>query len=392
MKPQVYSVAQIAGYCKRVLEDDVLLNGFFLEGELSNVKAHSSGHLYFTVKDDAASMSGVMFRGFAQSLAFLPENGMRVILYARVSLYAKTGQMQLYAELMEPMGKGGLFAAFEQLKAKLAAEGLFDEARKKPLPARPACVAVVTSPTGAAVRDVITVMRKRDRGVKIVVVPCLVQGADAAADIARALREVNAWGKADVIILGRGGGAAEDLWAFNAEAVARAIAKSRIPVVSAVGHETDFTISDFAADARAATPSAAAVMVTQDAEALRTRAARAARRLENALSKRAARARAQLAPARERLARALTRGLDRKRMRLDTVMDGLHKLSPLRVLQRGYAFASDESGAVVTNASAVQPGQKLRLTFADGYVTASAETVQQTNSGENTYGEEETDI
>ena len=392
MKARVYTVAQIAGYCKRVLEDDVLLNGFFLEGELSNVKAHTSGHVYFTVKDDGASMNGVMFRGFAQELAFAPENGMKVILYARVSLYKKTGQMQLYAELMEPMGKGGLFAAFEQLKAKLAAEGLFDDSRKRPLPAKPACVAVVTSPTGAAVRDVITVMRKRDRSTGIVVVPCLVQGADAAADIARALREVNAWGHAAVIILGRGGGAAEDLWAFNEEIVARAIAKSKIPVISAVGHETDFTIADFVADARAATPSAAAVMVTQDAEALRTRTMRATRRLENALVKRTEQARAQLIPARERLAQALARGLDRKRMRLDYTLDGLHKLSPLRVLQRGYAFAADENGTVVSSAAAVQLGQTLHLTFADGFAVATVELVQQTDNAALICAESETNI
>ena len=382
MKVHVYTVAQVAGYCKRVLEDDVLLNGFFLEGELSNVKAHTSGHLYFTVKDEAASMSGVMFRGFAQALAFVPENGMRVILYARVSLYEKAGQMQLYAELMEPMGKGGLFAAFEQLKTKLAEEGLFDESRKKPLPVRPACVAMVTSPTGAAVRDVITVMRKRDRSVKIVVVPCLVQGADAAVDIVRALREVNAWGKAEVIVLGRGGGAAEDLWAFNEEIVARAIAASQIPVVSAVGHETDFTIADFVADARAVTPSAAAAMVTQDAESLRMHVARVARRLDTALSQRAERARIQLTDVQEQLTRVLQRGLDQKRMRLDYTLDGLHKLSPLRVLQRGYTFAADENGAVVAGVSAMQPGQKLRLTFADGEADAVVAAIRQTFNGE----------
>ena len=373
MKPRVFTVAQIVGYLKQVMEDDVLLNGFFMEGEISNCKHHGSGHLYFTLKDEAAAMNAVMFRGFAEALAFVPENGMKVIVYGRVSLYEKTGQAQLYAELLEPMGKGGLFAAFEQLKAKLAAEGLFDPARKRAIPAHPACVAVVTSPTGAAVRDVITVMRRRNRQVSIVVAPALVQGADAAADIVRAIREVNRWGGADVLIVGRGGGAAEDLWAFNEEIVARAIAKSKVPVVSAVGHETDFTIADFVADVRAATPSAAAELVTQDIEALQARAAVAVQRLGGALTMRTTNARRMLARARERLEASLDAGLNRKRMQFDYTLSGLQKVSPLRVLQRGYAFVADEGGAVVSSSAQVSPGDAIRLTFADGEVAARIE-------------------
>ena len=376
MKARVFTVAQIVRYLKKMIEDDVLLSGFFMEGELSNCKRHSAGHVYFTMKDEAATLNAVMFQSYANALAFVPENGMKVIVYGRVSIYEKTGQVQLYAELLEPMGKGGLYTAFEQLKTKLDAEGLFDPARRRAVPVHPACVAVITSPTGAAVRDVITVMRRRNKGIRIVVVPTLVQGADAAADIARAIREANRWGGADVLIVGRGGGAAEDLWAFNEEIVARAIAGSRIPVVSAVGHETDFTIADFVADLRAATPSAAAELVTQDMEALRGRMEAAVRRLEKALSARVSTARTTLVQTRARLDASLTAGLNRKRMRLDYTLDGLHKVSPLRVLQRGYAFVAAEDGAVVSSVAQLETGAAVRLAFADGTAEAHIGAVE----------------
>jgi len=375
MTARVYAVSQIVGYMKGLLERDVLLNGFFMEGELSNCKRHSSGHFYFTIKDDSAAIAAVMFRGDAQALAFRPEDGMKVIAYGRVSVYEKTGQTQLYAELLEPMGKGGLFAAFEQLKAKLAAEGLFDPARKRPLPAKPRCIAVVTSPTGAAVHDIITVIRRRSASVSVIIAPAVVQGASAGADIVRAIAEVNRWGKADVLIVGRGGGSAEDLWAFNEEAVARAIVKSKIPVVSAVGHETDFTIADFAADLRAATPSAAAELVTPDEAAVLRRLKDAYGLLHMAMENRLAYARERLTQSVQTMNDAMRGALEARHMRLTRVAETLHILSPLQTLKRGYAFVTDTDGAAVPFAARLLPGANIRLTFADGYTEAEVTAV-----------------
>lgn len=258
MKAHIYSVSQVNRYIKNLLENDILLSDIFIEAEISNFKAHSSGHFYFTLKDEFAAINVVMYKTYAQSIKFLPENGMKVTIYGYISLYEKTGQYQLYAKIMEPTGKGALYAAFEQLKERLEKEGLFALEHKKSIPKFPKTVAVITSPTGAAVRDVIRISQRRNPNVKIIVVPVLVQGDDAPKSICSGLEKINRYKNADVIILGRGGGSVEDLWCFNDEAVARAVFKSKIPVISAVGHETDFTISDFVADFRASTPSAAA--------------------------------------------------------------------------------------------------------------------------------------
>ena len=260
--PKVFTVGQINRYIKNLLENDFILNSLLVQGEISNFKAHSSGHWYFTLKDATGALSCMIFRQDAEEIPFLPENGMQVILYGRVSLYERTGQYQLYGEFMEPVGMGALQMAFEQMKEKLAAEGLFDADFKREMPAHAKCIAVVTSPVGAAVRDVIQIVKRRDPHVKIAVFPTLVQGEKAAEDIVRSLRLANEWGGADVIILGRGGGSMEDLWPFNEEKVARAVFASEIPVISAVGHETDFTITDFVSDLRAPTPSAAAELAT----------------------------------------------------------------------------------------------------------------------------------
>ena len=374
MKARIYSVAQIVGYLKETIESDILLNGFFLEAEISNYKKHGAGHLYFTLKDSSAALNAVMFRGFAQALAFEPENGMKVIAYGRVSIYEKTGQAQLYAEMLEPIGKGGLFASYEQLKNKLEKEGLFDAARKRPLPVHPRCVAVVTSPTGAAVRDIITVLRRRNCGVAVVVVPVLVQGAAAGADIARAIRLVNRWGGAEVMIVGRGGGSAEDLWAFNEEIVARAIFESKIPVVSAVGHETDFTIADFTADVRAATPSAAAALVVPDMDELRARVTADVSRLRGVMTRRVTDAKTSLKRVNTALGKSLAAGLSAKRMLFAYTLDGLHKVSPLGVLKRGYALVSDADGAVIQSAARLAPGMAVRLTLDDGMAEATIQT------------------
>jgi exodeoxyribonuclease VII large subunit len=393
----VFTVAQVNRYVKRMLEDDSLLAGLFVTGELSNVHPHASGHLYFTLKDENAAISAVMFRSSAQNLAFKPQNGMKVILFARLSLYEKAGQYQLYAEHMEAAGIGNLQAAFLQLRDSLQKEGLFDEARKNPLPRYARCVALVTSPTGAAVRDMIRIIRQKNPTVKIVVVPVLVQGRDAAADIARGLREVNEWGGADVIILGRGGGSMEDLWAFNEEETARAIAASKIPVISAVGHETDFTIGDFAADLRAPTPTAGAEMVVFD----RSETASQVLYLTGAISKAVVR---QLAEKKNRL-RALHKTLrnplrliydtqahitnlltginkaalvklQAKKTRLASQTALLEKNSPYAAWKRGFALVLDDAGVNIVDAKKISPGDRLTLQWSTKRARVSVTEVE----------------
>ncbi len=258
MKAHIYSVSQINRYIKGLLEKDVFLNDIFVEAEISNFKAHSSGHFYFTLKDENAAINVIMYKTYSEQLRFMPENGMKVTVYGYISLYEKTGQYQLYARIIEPTGKGALYARFEQLKEQLEKEGLFDQSKKKSIPKYPQTIAVLTSPTGAAIRDIIRISERRNPNVKLIIVPTLVQGDNAPKSICDSLAMINKYKKADVIILGRGGGSIEDLWAFNSEKVARAVFKSKIPVISAVGHETDFTITDFVADLRASTPSAGA--------------------------------------------------------------------------------------------------------------------------------------
>lgn len=266
---RVFSVSQVTGYIKRLIDSDMYLNDIYIKGEISNFKLHSGGHIYFTLKDGEAVMSGVMFRSNAARLKFMPENGMKVIVGGRISVYGRSGSYQLYAEEMEPAGKGELYLAYEQLKAELEKRGVFDAKYKKPIPKHPKCVAVITSPTGAAVRDIINVISRRNNAVEIVVVPTLVQGESAEEDIVSSIKTAAAWGGADTIILGRGGGSIEDLWAFNTVGVARAVFDCDIPIISAVGHETDFTITDFVADLRAPTPSAAAELAVPELNSLR---------------------------------------------------------------------------------------------------------------------------
>lgn len=255
---RVLSVKDLTKYIKLKLEGDALLQDVWVRGEISNFTHHSSGHMYFTLKDDGGRVKCVMFASHNQRLAFIPKEGTRVIARGNVSVYDRDGQYQYYVTMMQPDGIGSLFLAFEQLKKKLEQEGLFDERRKRPIPRYPQTVGLITSPTGAAVRDMVTTLRRRYPAVRIVLYPALVQGKQAAASIAAAIEQMNRHGEADVLIVGRGGGSLEELWPFNEEAVARSIRASAIPIISAVGHETDFTIADFAADLRAATPTAAA--------------------------------------------------------------------------------------------------------------------------------------
>ena len=408
----VYSVTRLNNEIKDLLDAVPGYRNLLVQGEISNYKAHSSGHHYMTLKDEGASINAVMFRSDAMRLKFRLENGMKVIVRARVSSFPRTGQVQLYISEVIPDGAGALNLAFEQLKRKLQAEGLFDPAHKKPIPSCPQRIALVTSPTGAAVRDMIRILGRRWPLAKVTLYPAQVQGQGAAESIARALMLANVIGEADVILCGRGGGSMEDLWAFNEEVVARAIYDSAIPVISAVGHEPDVTIADFAADLRAPTPSGAAELAVPDraeyalsVRTLDTRLRTAAHkqlqirhqrltalqerlelrtpakyiaekrllidqltdRLCTALPARLTREEQKLTMLRQRLLTAGQGGLHRRRLRFAQTVATLDAISPLRVLARGYAVATKgKRGAVVIDAAALKAGDTLHIRFAKG--------------------------
>ena len=371
---EVYSVSQITDRVARLLQADAVLADVWVSGEISNFTHHSSGHMYMTLKDDASRLRAVMFQGANRGLRFRPESGMRVFAHGYVGVYRSGGEYQLYIDFMEPAGLGGLFLAFQQLKAKLEAEGLFDPALKRPLPRFPKRIAVATSPTGAAIRDIITVARRRWPAVNIVIIPTLVQGDGAPASIASSIEQANALAEAggddgvDVLIVGRGGGSAEELWAFNDETVARAIRASRIPVVSAVGHETDFTIADFAADVRAATPSAAAELVVPDivvylrqVEVARARLARSVRRLIDQRRQRVDELRRWLVQKTQMKLRA-------SRERVQRVVGVLSALDPQAVLGRGYAICRGPDGAILKDSQSVRTGDAVSVRLGRGAI------------------------
>lgn len=389
---RVITVGQLNRYVKSLLEGDRNLLSVYIGGEISNFTNHyKSGHLYMSLKDETAVVKAVMFRGYASKLAFTPENGMKVIVKARVSLYEKDGAFQIYIEEMQPDGVGALQIAYEQLKARLEKEGLFDPARKRPIPRYPQRVGVITSPTGAAVRDIMNVLGRRFPLAEIVFVPVLVQGEGAPPQLVRAVELFNEKKAADVLIIGRGGGSIEELWAFNDERVARAVAASAIPVISAVGHETDFTICDFAADLRAPTPSAAAELAVPDTRSLLSRLQQLQTVSRQAVVHRLQTERKRLAALREK--RCLSTPLfyvEGQAMRLDfatrafssaaqmqltradrqlAALSGkLDALSPLKVLSRGYSIVQKE-GAVVKSTAGLSPGDELSLRMTDGAVT-----------------------
>ena len=390
MKAHVYSVSQINGYIKRLFDNDIFLGDVFVEAEISNFKAHSAGHFYFTLKDERASLNAVMYRSNAENVTFIPENGMKVTVYGYISLYEKTGQYQIYVQIMEPTGKGALYAAFEQLKDKLEKEGLFDSMHKKPIPKYPNCIAVITSSTGAAIRDIIRISKRRNPNIKIVAVPALVQGENAAESICGALKTVNKWGKADIIILGRGGGSIEDLWCFNEESVARAIFKSKIPVISAVGHETDFTIADFTADVRASTPSAAAEIAVPEFDALMSNNISVFCELCRAMEYKYYEYRDRFLNAFE--SRALQRPLDRitdmyiytdelqkkmyremmkkiekNKIVFEASLGRLESLSPVNVLKRGFSIVYKDNKPVF-DVSDVSENDIINVIMKDGYI------------------------
>lgn len=390
MSMNVLSVSQITGYLKSLLEGDPHLNPVFISGEISNFTDHyRSGHLYFSLKDEKAVLKAVMFSSSARRLRFRPSDGMKVLCRGRISLYEASGQYQLYVDDMQPDGLGALNLAYEQLKTRLEKEGLFDAARKRPIPRYPRRVGVITSPTGAAVRDICQILGRRWPMAEIVFCPVLVQGEGAAPQLVEALARMNRIDGIDTIIIGRGGGSLEDLWAFNEESVARAVADSKIPVISAVGHETDFTICDFVADLRAPTPSAAAELAVPDQmeEKMLVESAwytlktdlngllsRKKLELDSLTARRCLRE--PLEPVQrekdelEHLTRRLTAGVSlsvsRGKEELSRLTGMLDGLSPLKVLSRGYTLAQTEAGEPIRSVSELQEGEVFRLRFMDG--------------------------
>ena len=401
MAMQPVSVTQLTQYIKLLLDRDEILSQVCVRGELSNFKAHSSGHLYFTLKDEGAVISCVMFRSDAMKLRFRPESGMKVILYGRVSLFPKSGQYQIYVTNMQPDGVGALAVAFEQLKRRLHEEGLFDPAHKKSLPRYPRRVALVTSPTGAAVRDMIRILGHRWPMAEVLVCPVRVQGEGAAQEIADMLDYVDKHQLADVIITGRGGGSMEDLWAFNEEVVARAIWRCDIPVISAVGHEPDVTISDYVADVRAATPSNAAELAVRDSEAFQNALHQLQVRMEQAQLQKINRLRQRLDTLsksrvmrqpdaylqqqqlylemlRQRLEHSGEVLLVKNRQRFERTAAKLDALSPLKVLGRGYAMVTRED-CVIRETAQLIPGDVITVSLSDGTAQCTVNTVQRRN-------------
>ncbi|MCR4427102.1 MAG: exodeoxyribonuclease VII large subunit [Firmicutes bacterium] len=342
------------------------LSGVWVVGEISNFTHHTSGHMYFTLKDDFSRLRAVMFRGQNTRLRFMPANGMSVFAHGSVEVYERGGEYQLYTDTLEPLGMGALYLAFQELRARLEAEGLFDAELKRPLPTFPSRIAVVTSPTGAAIRDIITVARRRFPGINILVVPALVQGEGAPDSIARGIELASRVEDVDCLIVGRGGGSAEELWVFNDEKVARAIRASRVPVVSAVGHETDFTIADFAADVRAPTPSAAAEMVVPDVAALTRRVENARARLVRAGALAVDHRRQAVDENARWLGQKIQTRLQMSREKLARLAGVLAALDPESVLARGYAICRAADGRAIRSADEAAPGEQVSVELSRG--------------------------
>ena len=395
------SVTALNQYIKGMFERERLLSRVLVRSEISNYKVYPSGHHYFSLKDAESSIRCVMFRREAMSLRFRPENGMKVVVSGRVSVFPRDGAYQLYCATMVPDGVGELAFAFEQLKNRLHKEGLFDPAHKKPIPAHPQTIALVTSPAGAAVRDMIRILGARYPMAKVLVVPVRVQGEEAPEEIAQGLDLVNALELANLIITGRGGGSMEDLWAFNDERVARAIFRSRIPVISAVGHEPDVTIADFVADLRASTPSNAAELAVPDQADLRDRMAHLQARMDRSVDRRLQTRRDALrrlgsspflqSPQRaiqekrllldyqqQRLLHAMDRQIGEQRQQMGRLAASLDALSPFKVLSRGYSITQKDDGTVVSELSQVEKGDTLRVRVSDGTITCTAEGKEKT--------------
>ena len=400
MSQQVLSITQINEYIRSRMEQDALLSGVAVRGEISNYKVYPSGHHYFTLKDEGAALKCVMFKGNAMRLRFRPDNGMKVIAMGRITVYPRDGAYQLYCTAMAMDGVGDLYAAFEQLKAKLSAQGMFDPAHKKPLPQYPGVIGIVTSSAGAAVHDMLRILRKRYPLSQVRLLPVRVQGAEAPGEIAAAIHYANVHKLADLLIVGRGGGSIEDLWAFNDERVAHAIYNSEIPVISAVGHEPDVTISDFVADLRAATPSNAAVLAVPAQAALRPPLDSMSSAMATALSRQltAARRHYQLLSAhpalqspvgyleqrrkslellQNKLVAGQTRQISNAKARYIAMTAKLDAMSPLKVLTRGYAMAQSEDGAVLRSVTQTQPGDQINIHLSDGTISAAVTEIKE---------------
>ena len=400
MSQQVITVTQINEYIRSMMDQDRLLNHLAIKGEISNYKLYPSGHHYFTLKDEGGALRCVMFKGNALRMKFRPENGMKVIAMGKISVFARDGAYQLYCTALVLDGIGDLYAAFEQLKTKLQAQGLFDPAHKKPIPRFPGTIGIITSSAGAAIHDMLRILRKRYPLTKVLLLPVRVQGAEAPGEIASAIAYANHYRMADVLIVGRGGGSIEDLWAFNDELVARAIYASQIPVISAVGHEPDVTISDFVADLRAATPSNAAELAVADQDALRqtldamtaSMASTMNRRIKNARShlKVLADSQALQSPQsylqqrrqavillQNRLFAAQNNQIARKNQRFIGLTAKLDAMSPLKVLTRGYAVVQHNDGQILRSVQHVSRGEQVQVLLSDGQFSATVTEIKE---------------
>ncbi len=400
MAQQVLTITQVNEYIRASMDSDPLLSGIAVKGEISNYKVYPSGHHYFTLKDDGASLKCVMFRSSAARLKFRPENGAKIIAMGKITVYPRDGAYQLYCTTIALDGVGDLHAAFEQLKAKLAVNGLFDPEHKKPLPKYPGTIGIVTSSAGAAVHDMLRILKKRYPLTKVILLPVRVQGAEAPAEIVSAIRYANVHKLADLLIVGRGGGSIEDLWAFNDEQVAYAIYESDIPIISAVGHEPDVTISDYVADVRAATPSNAAEIAVPDMDALNQtldsmvsamqtvvlRQLKASRQHLNILAASAAlkdpmqyvRQRTDMLKLqRTRLVAAAQRTTDQRRQQFISLIAKLDAMSPLKVLTRGYAMIQTTHEEIVRSIKNINIGDTVKISLEDGIATASISQVEE---------------
>ncbi|ADY56187.1 Exodeoxyribonuclease VII large subunit [Syntrophobotulus glycolicus DSM 8271] len=399
--PQVLSVTELNNEISSVLRRDYLLQNCWVKGEISNFKRHSpSGHCYFSVKDEKCSLRAVMFRTAASLLTFSPENGLSVMLRGNVRFYEKDGNIQIYVEEILPSGLGAMYLAFEQLKRKLEAEGFFAASRKRAIPKYPARIAIVTSATGAAIRDMMNVTKRRNPYIALLLAPATVQGETAPLEIAQAIGRINQHGDSDVIIVGRGGGSLEELWAFNTEIVARAIFNSKIPVISAVGHEVDFTIADFVADMRAPTPSAAAELAVPLYEEMKKSLALNQDKLEKLFGRQLETKRTRLRELKseavlaqpfwrmnnlrqdldmrtERLQKGITGFLSEKNDILKFTGQRLNLLSPLAVLSRGYAIAQDDQGGLVKSIEQISAAKELFVRLIDGIAECEVKKIQR---------------
>ncbi len=394
MAQNILSITQLNEYIRGRMDADPMLAQVAVRGEISNYKLYPSGHHYFTLKDESSALRCVMFKGNAMRLRFRPENGMKVIAMGKVSVFPRDGAYQLYCTAMSMDGVGDLYAAFEQLKKNLAAQGLFDPAHKKPLPKYPGTIGIITSSAGAAVHDMLRILRKRYPLTNVRLLPVRVQGAEAPGEIAAAIAYANRYKLADLLIVGRGGGSIEDLWAFNDERVAYAIYQSQIPVISAVGHEPDVTISDYVADLRAATPSNAAELAVPDQDALRQSLDAISAGMATALNRQLKATQQHLtvlsqSPAlrsptgyieqrgkslellKNRLISAQTRNLTQKNQRYIAAVSKLDAMSPLKVLTRGYSMAQTEGGQVLRSVQQVELGERIRISLSDGSLSAT---------------------